>query len=408
MVVKKTVCACCILFCLLLIGSAGIGYCDTIYVKNAAELANAIANANSSGGNKTILLQDGTYTLSSGLWIYAPNVSIGSRSRVGKNVIIQGDAMSSSARVGSIFTVAAANFQIYDVTLQRCGWHTIQIKGENNANSPVIRNCVLRDAYEQLLKVTIDPNNPSVTADNGVVENCLFEYTAGVGPEYYIGGIDAHGSKGWVVRKNIFRYIISPNTSIAEHAIHFWHFSANNTVEKNLIIDCDRGIGFGLDGNPNTGGIIRNNMIYHSANNGQFADVGIYLVESPGTQVYNNTILMQNSYPNSIEYRFSSTTNVLIVNNLTDKPITARDGASGTLGSNVTSALAGWFVNPAAGDLHLASAVPGVAGAGQAVPGLVDDYDGDPRPQPGIDIGADQYSEAKISPPANSHSAHQY
>ena len=373
-------------------GAMSLASADTINVGTVAELQNAVASANSSGGNKTILLRDGTYTLSDTLYINAPNITIAGQSGVRENVVIQGDAMSSTATVGDIIRVAASNFQLSGVTLQKSRWHLIQIAGESNADSPVIRNCILRDAYEQMLKVSIDSTNPSVTSDNGLVENCLFEYTAGIGPQYYIGGIDAHGSKNWVVRNNTFRSIISPNTSVAEFAVHFWDGSANNTVEKNVIVNCDRGIGFGMDGRGNTGGIIRNNMIYHSAGTGQFTDVSISLTESPNSQVYNNTILSENSFPWVIEYRYASTSNVLIANNLTNKPIISRDGGTGTVSKNITNASSSWFIKPSSGDLHLASAVSSVVGAGLPITGLVDDFDGQPRPTGGgIDIGADQF-----------------
>jgi len=243
------------------------------------------------------------------------------------------------------------------------------------------------------MKVTLDPGNPNVTADNGLVENCLFEYTAGIGPQYYIGGIDAHGAKNWVVRKNTFRSIISPSNSVAEFAVHFWNGSANNLVEKNLIINCDRGVGFGMDGRGNTGGIIRNNMIYHKSNAGEFDDAAIALMESPNSQVYNNTIYLENDFPWAIEDRFSLTRNVLIVNNITNKPITRRDAGSGTVTNNVTNAVENWFVEPVTGDLHLALAISAVVDSGQTVSGLSDDFDGQSRPQgSGIDIGADEYS----------------
>jgi hypothetical protein len=386
------------------IGATSLASAETITVGNVTELQSAVASANSAGGGKTILLRDGTYTLSDTLYINAPNITIAGQSGVRENVVIQGDAMSSTASVGNVIRVAASNFQLSDVTLQKSRWHLIQIAGENNADSPVIRNCILRDAYEQIIKVSIDSANPSVTSDNGLVENCLFEYTAGIGPQYYIGGIDAHGSKNWVVRKNTFRSIISPNTSVAEFAVHFWDGSANNTVEKNLIINCDRGIGFGLDGRGNTGGIIRNNMIYHSSNAGQFTDVSISLTESPNTQVYNNTIFTEDSFPWVIEYRYASTSNVVITNNLTNKPIISRDSATGTLSNNITNAASSWFVKPVNGDLHLASAISSVVGAGKTVNGLVDDFDGQPRPTTGagIDIGADQFvPKTVLSAPTN-------
>jgi hypothetical protein len=64
-----------------------------------------------------------------------------------------------------------------------------------DADNAVIRNCILRDAYEHLVKVSQDPPNPNVTGDGRLIANCLFEYSAGTGPQYYIGGIDAHGAK---------------------------------------------------------------------------------------------------------------------------------------------------------------------------------------------------------------------
>ena len=377
--------------------------CGTITVSTVSQLVNAVTNANSSGGNTTILLQDGTYTLSDTLYVNSPNVTIASVSGFRQNVVIEGDAMSGSAQVGNLLRITGINFQIRDLTLQKCRWHLIQIVGEENADSPMIRNCVFRDSYEQMLKVTLDPGNPGITADNGIVENCLFEYSAGIGPQYYIGGVDAHGAKNWTVRSNTFRSIISPGGAIAEFAVHFWNGSANNVVERNLIFNCDRGIGFGLDTRPNTGGIIRNNMIYHSSNHGQYDDVAIALTESPGSQVYNNTIFMENDFPWAIEYRFSSTTNVLIANNVTNKPIMSRDGATGTVTKNVTNAAAAWFMNPANGDLRLSSPVASVVDLGQAISGLIDDFDGQIRPQgPGIDLGADEFQETSDPlPPKN-------
>ena len=155
----------------------------------------------------------------------------------------------------------------------------------------------------------------------------------------------------------------------------------------------DRGIGFGLNSRGNERGIIRNNMIYHAANKGQFADVGIAIHNSPNTDIYNNTVFMEHSYPTAIEYRFSGTTNANITNNLTNKSIRNLDGASGTESSNIEAAQSNWFVNVSSGDLHLSSAIAQVVDQGQAVPGLNDDFDGEIRPlAAGIDIGADEYS----------------
>lgn len=368
---------------------------ESIFVTNVDELMNAVSKANSTGGNTTILLRDGIYTLSDTLYINTPNVSIAGDSGDPTKVIIQGDAMSSGAKVGNVIRVAASSFHLSDITLQKSGWHLLQIAGESNADAPVIKNCILRDAYQQILKVSQDPANPNVTSDDGLVENCIFEYSAGVGPQYYVGGIDAHGSKNWVVRNNTFRSIISPSGSVAEFAIHFWDPpSSNNIVEKNLIINCDRGIGFGMDNRGNTSGIIRNNMIYHSSNAGSFGDTGIALTESPDTQVYNNTIYLEHTFPWAIEYRYSSTKNVLIANNLTNRPIESRDGGTAMIKANITNANASWFSDVVYGNLHLSHSVVSVVDNGIALPGLTDDFDGQQRPQgAGVDIGADELAQ---------------
>jgi hypothetical protein len=83
---------------------------------------------------------------------------------------------------------------------------------------------------------------------------------------------------------------------------------------------------------------------------------------------------------------------VLITNNLTNRSIVSRNGASGVVSGNVTNAAGSWFVNPSAGDLHLATAVNSVVAAGRAVPGLSDDFDGEPRQAGRVDIGADQFA----------------
>jgi hypothetical protein len=374
------------------LGGTAVAYAQTtVEVADAAGLETAVANANRTGGNVTILLGDGTYTLSNTLNIVAPSVVLAGKSADARLVVVQGDAMSATARVGTLVRAAAARFELRHITLQRSRNHLIQIVGEEDADDARVSECVLRDAYEQLIKVSMDMANSAVTADRGTVENCSFEYTAGIGPQYYIGGIDAHGAKDWLVRGNTFRAIASPNTSIAEFAIHFWNTSSNNTVERNLIIDCDRGIGFGLDGRPNRSGIIRNNMIYHSANTHRYADTGIALMESPDTAVYNNTVFLEHAASAAIEYRFASTQNVQIFNNVTNKPIRARDGATGIVTSNRTNAVRGWFVYASRGDLHLAGDGAGVIDAGRPASELADDFDGQRRPRDrGIDIGADE------------------
>lgn len=369
----------------------GVALAAEISVSSTHELVKAIRDANASGGNRRIVLDDGVYSLDSNLRITAPGIAIVGRSGDPASVTIEGDKMAPDARVTILITVSADRFELEGITLQKARYHLIQVKGEHDADNVNIRNCVLRDSYQQLLKVTTNQLDDAIASDNGRIENCVFEYSAGVGPQYYIGGIDAHGARNWVVADNTFRNIISPGNSVAEHAVHFWDDSAHNMVERNLIRNCDRGIGFGMGKRGNTGGVIRNNMIYHSKSAGRFADVGISIENSPETQIYNNTIFQEHRYPNAIEYRFERTNGVLIANNLTNRRIASRAGASGTVASNITDVSAEAFIDSSKGNLHLLPSATRIIGSGEMIENLTVDFDGDSRPMGrGVDVGADE------------------
>jgi hypothetical protein len=376
-----------VLICLL-VCRASLSMAGQMVVSTAPELA---AAAGASGPGDTIFLEDGVYALSSSGTIVVRTAGLTIRSLSGDRtaVIVEGWGIQADGHNG--FWVAANDVTIADLTVQNVGWHCIQT--DVDVDQLTVSNCVLRDAGEQILKV---PAASGVDhSDEGLVEGCLFEYSARVGPQYYIGGIDVHRGRGWIVRDNQFRYIRSPSGSIAEHAIHFWNDSRDTLVERNLIVDCDRGIGFGLGTSTHTGGTIRNNMIFHTGNplpdgSPGFDDVGIGLESAPGARVFNNTVYFGHGY-NAIEYRFSNTTGVEIANNLTNRPIIQRNSAAAVLLSNITDARSDWFVDAAAGDLHLAFPVDTVVDQGTAVALLVDDIDGQARPQgAGIDIGADE------------------
>lgn len=388
--------------CILLPVAMSAAQAQTVLtVSNVAQLHSAVESANNGGGNYVIRIADGTYNVRDTLYINAPYVTLVGASGDRNKVTIQGDAMRSNASIGNVIRVTGKNFTLQHVTVARSRWHLIQIAGEADADNAVIRDCAMRDSYEQMIKITLNIDDRRVSADNGLIENCIFEYTAGIGPQYYIGGVDGHGAKNWVVRGNTFRNIKSPEGRVAEHAIHFWTDSTDVLVERNLIIDCDRGIGLGmLDPSANRGairGIIRNNMIYSSARGkGPAADVGIVLESTPGAQIYNNTVIMENGYPAAIEYRWESTAGVKIFNNLTNAAIRARDGATAELGSNLTNATAASFVDLASGNLHLTATSPAI-NAGTNVSLVVDDFDGEPRQSGAYDVGADEFV-AKTAP----------
>ena len=356
----------------------------TITVSTVDELVSAVAEANQQG-HLTILVNDGTYQLSGMLHITADYVTVRSRSGNREAVVIRGDGMNGD--VPHVFRVAGKYFTAADMTVGYVRYHGIQIAGEQDADYPLIHNIHFVNTGEQMLKISYTSGD-GAGSDGGVVEWSLFEYTDGVGPRYYIGGIDGHQTNRWIVRNNTFKHIRSPEARLAEHAIHFWSDAKDTIVEKNVIIDSDRGIGFGMGERGEDGLIIRNNMVHTSR------DVGISLESAKNVKVYNNTVYTE-QYANSIEYRFTASQNNYIANNLTNARIYRRDGASAIVESNVEDVQASWFVNPTAGDLHLRNAPQFVIDQGRNFSDVPDDIDCDARPQGmGTDIGADETRDA--------------
>lgn len=368
----------------------------TIVVETSKELMDA-AGALSSGD--TVLLKDNTYTISGfAIALRTDGAVIRSQSGNREKVIVSGAGFSGSVNHG--FWISGDGVTIRDITIRNVSNHCIQT--DVNTDRLRVINCVLKDGGEQLLKVPYSAGVQDPSED-GLVEGCRFEFTAGIAFQGYTGGVDCHYAKNWIIRNNTFKGIRSPESDPAEHAVHFWTNSEGTCVENNVIIDCDRGIGFGLGNAMHKGGVIRNNMIFHRDIGGNDrGDAGIILETSSDTKVYNNTVFFHHDYPNAIEYRFAATTNAYIANNLTNKLIRARDGATGTLAANVTAAQPGWFRSPENGDLHLSSGtIAEVADKGVSIQGLTHDIDGDGRPGGnGIDIGADEYAPPGAVMPA--------
>ena len=209
--------------------------------------------------------------------------------------------------------------------------------------------------------------------------------------------MDVLAGSGWVVSNNLFRNFRAPPGQLAGPALLFRSGSADALVEGNTFIDCQREIALGLQASSpddNSGGIVRNNFIYRTAS--MSGDSAISVGDSPNTQVLHNTRPRQRDpFRPRFEYRFPDTTGVVIRNNLVDGSIRARDGASGTVTANFTSAAASMFVNPSVGDLHLGSTATTVADRVTALSNASHDWDGESRPQgSAVDYGADEIASA--------------
>ena len=206
------------------------------------------------------------------------------------------------------------------------------------------------------------------------------------------------------MRDSVFRGIHCESGAGAPIAIHFWKTSRDTVVERNVIEDCARGSASGLgDGGPDRdypdapsqdvtggvghlGGVVRNNVIRSAS--GRRLDTGIGLEQALGARVYHNTVYADAGF-SSIDTRFPNST-PHVANNLLTLPMTVRDGARPTLEQNLETAAAGFFVDPAGGDLRLAATADEAIGRGADLrPHVPDDFEGDPR-KPAPDLGADE------------------
>ncbi|MET0591914.1 MAG: hypothetical protein ABW133_04395 [Polyangiaceae bacterium] len=369
-----------------------------------AQIESIIASA--SAGT-TILLADGTYSVPR-LNLRTADVTLRSASGNAAAVVLDGNY-----GVDEILSISASNVTIAEITITHAINHPIHVSpSDMGPDVTGVRLYRLRivDGGEQFVKV--NPNGArSFWVDDGRLECSTLLLTDAGRPHVvslpglpcYTGGIDAHGARNWVVRRNRFEGLWC-EMGLSEHAVHFWSGSRDTITENNVILNCAMGIGYGLgetgtarpysdDPYPGAGfighydGIVRNNVLYLDVAG---ANTGIALEQARGTRVYHNTVFTTDkatSFFSSIDYRFANSVPE-IRNNLVRR-ITMRNGAAGTVDHNLENVPFGYFVNPAMLDFHLLGGASNAIDKGVVVTEAGVDIDGTPRGE-SPDLGADE------------------
>lgn len=358
-----------------------------VNVATTAQLQAAVENLQS---NTTILLAPGVYNLTERLYIHdVSNVVVRGATGNRNDVILNGRGMYNANFGGVPDAIMLANAHdalIADLTIRNVWNHCIALNA--GTERPVLRNLHLVNAGEQFIKA--NPDDLGGGVDGGIVEYSRIEYTT-TAKDFYTNGVDIHSGAGWIIRHNVFRNIRAPEGELAGPAVLVWRGSRDTITEGNLFLNVQRAIHYGMNDGPapdHEGGIIRNNFIHRSGS--QTGDVGIAIVNAPDTQIVHNTVVLSGTYDNAIEYRFAGSQGLQIHNNLTDASIVGRDGAGAARSGNLTTAQAEWFVNAAAGNLHLRPTSPAVDAAAALHANA--DYDRQLRPSGSApDIGADEY-----------------
>jgi len=377
-----------------------------VNVSSEAQLQTAMGNLQSGD---TILLADGTYNLTSTLYVNGRN-NVTIRGAAGStNVTLVGKGMDNSNYANVPFGIWSngTNTTVAHLTI-RDTWDN-EIIFNAGAQAPLVYCVRLLNAGSQFIKSNPTDVTNGIGVNNGVVEYCWFEYTAnppgdhgsGVG---YFNGISAHAAQGWLIRGNLFKNLHNPDSAAYwwNPAVLFWNHSSGTLTEQNTFLNVDRAVAYGLQNTTpffdHAGGAIRNNFIclvpgLMSANRTASSDGSLIAWNSPGTQMDHNSVLLNSNEFYAIEFRFSTTTNGTARNTLSDAPIHLRDSATATLSSNLVTALPSIFVNPAAADFHLLASATNAIDKGLTLSTVTNDIDGDRRPRGArSDIGADEFT----------------
>lgn len=388
---------------------------STIIDVDPSQVGNLTAIVSSARPGDTIRFASGTYELDGVyMWVSASGVTLRSASGNRDDVVLDGNYQTQE-----IITVAASDVTVANLTIRKAATHPIHVVSTDSADTlnTQIYNVHIVDPREQAIK--INPNQGGYFVDDGEIACSHIELTDTGRPNVqpnpggcYTGGVDAHQARGWVIRDNVVEGFWC-DAGLSEHAIHFWRGGRDTLVERNVLLNNARGVGFGLaaGGEARTygdapcpgasgyighyDGIVRNNFIFANdpglLSSPDGFDCGICFWSACGARALHNSVVSTGDAFSSIEWRFPSSTEVEITNNIATHPLRQRDGASATLDGNLQSAQLSLFVDGQNGDLHLELSASEAIDQGVPVPAGVcdDDIDRDLR-DGNRDIGADE------------------
>lgn len=371
---------------------------EVIQVATADELLAAVDRVAPGG---TILLADGEYKVPRVVVLERKkNLTIRSASGDPTKATLRGQGWDSNARDDDILHIGNCDgITIADLTFADCRSYGVKVEAENAPKNIHIYNCRFRDIGVRAIKGSAG-QDPNVRAVKGSIRHCSFENTRVPPADWLFGGdyiaaIDMMALQDWTISDNVFRNIKGRNGG-ARAAIFIWVRSRQIVVERNLIVNCDRGVSFGNPGQStanNAGeqlayvadGIIRNNFIAGGP------DGGIELWHADRIKVFNNTIWRPERNWNRGIRIGTGTVHTEIVNNLVQGEIRL-EGGQAELRHNLTGRLDGYFVDTAAGNLALTAEATGAIAQGVSLPEVKDDIRGRPRKER-PDLGAWEFGD---------------
>lgn len=362
----------------------------------AASSAEIVARAEALEAGGVLLIEPGLYKLARPIVLRGrTNITIRSASGDPASVTLQGQGWETGDQRDDILHIGDCDgVTIAGLTFAECRSYGVKVEAERGPRNVHVYNCRFRNIGVRAIKGSAG-QDPNVRAVGGSVRFCDFENTKAPPADWLFGGdyiaaIDMMALDGWTFSDNVFRNIKGRNGG-GRAAIFIWVRSRNVAVERNRIVDCDRGIAFGNPGQSTANepgaqlayvseGVIRNNFISGGA------DCGIELWHVEGIEVLHNSIWRpERNFGRGIRIG-AGTTNATVLNNLVHGGIQL-EGGQARIDSNLAGRLETCFVDPAAGDLRLRAAAEQAMDRGAALPSVPRDIKGAPRKR-APDLGA--------------------
>jgi hypothetical protein len=397
----------------VLLASAGVDAATVWDISNVPQLDNALSNL--SAGDEMVL-QAGTYYLDRVVALNLPDVTIRGATGNRDDVVLIGGGMNTHG-VDEGITIGADNVTVRNLTLKDFFYNALHLRAESDISGAVISNVKTWNIGERHVKGSKD-GNLNHTCDNTLIENVYMLQTEprlDTNPSGgdYIGGMDIMATNNLTIRDCVAEGIRG-FTGGGNAAIFLWQGHNNFTIERNVITDCNKGIGIGLcyyagatisGGWHADGGAIRNNTVLrcggYDGNN-----IGLELCGLKNVDVHHNTIYS----PDVTYFRNVSVwddgnipiSNLDVQNNIFyggvfdiaggDWSPTAVRDMGNIVDTDGSIVLPDWFVDVAAGDLHLTASATGAIDAAQSLATVTDDVDAEGRPIGAApDFGADEY-----------------
>lgn len=357
-----------------------------VRVTTAEELKKALAEV---ADHSTVLLAEGTYHIGD-LEVRHNITGVSIRGESGDRGKVAIDCQDKF-RMGIILR-GAKQVCIADLTIRNTKYGVF-FYGDSDVDGLTIRNVKFHNIWVRGIKGTHpcrigdSPDNlysreqaGKIRPRNGRVQYCLFvndhrkRDTEDGFHGNYISGMDMMMLKDWTIADNVFVGIRGYGGG-GRGAIFIWVESEDVVAERNIIVNCDRGIAFG---NPSsvpphmTRGIARNNFI-----------VGGSIQAMEFHQAVDSIACHNTLYASNFDNRWhvqvgTGSRNIRFHNNLVHGRVRFQEEGVEQKGS-IIGDLSGWFVDPAIGDLHLADRAAAAIGKGVPLTEVKEDFDGQPR-----------------------------